>query len=58
MTVPKTFQYTGFTVVLLTQLMLPRVAGELDNQQVPAFCAAADTVHMRDVGALGRGSLQ
>lgn len=38
--------------------MLPRVVGELDNQQVPAFRAAADAVHVRDVGALGRGSLQ
>lgn len=57
-TVPKAFQYTEFTVVfLLTQLMLPRVVGELDNQQVPAFCAAADTVYVRDVGALGCGSL-
>lgn len=38
--------------------MLPRVVGELNNKQVPAFCAAADTVHMRDVGALGCRSLQ
>lgn len=38
--------------------MVPRVVGELDDQQVPAFRAAADTVHMRDVGALGCGSLQ
>lgn len=58
-TVPKSFPYTGFTsVVSLTQLMLPRVVGELDDQQVPAFRAAADAVHVRDVGALGRGSLQ
>lgn len=46
------------TFFLLTQLMLPRVVGELNNKQIPAFCAAADTVYMRDVGALGCGSLQ
>lgn len=38
--------------------MLSRVVGELNNQQVPSFCAAANTVYMRDVGALGCGSLQ
>lgn len=38
--------------------MLPRVVGELNNKQIPAFCAAADTVHMSDVGALGCRSLQ
>lgn len=38
--------------------MLARVAGELDNQQVSAFCAAADTVYVRNVGALGCSSLQ
>lgn len=38
--------------------MLPRVAGELNNEQISALCAAADAVHVRDVGALGRRSLQ
>lgn len=38
--------------------MLPRVAGELNNEQISAFCAAADTVDMRDVGALGCRPLQ
>lgn len=34
------------------------VVGELDNQQVPAFCAATNAVYMRNVGALGCRSLQ
>lgn len=38
--------------------MLPRVAGELDDKQISAFCAAADTVHVGDVGALGCRPLQ
>lgn len=38
--------------------MLSWVAGELDDQQIPAFCAASNAVDMRDVGALGRRPLQ
>lgn len=38
--------------------MLPWVVGELDDQEVPALSAASDTVDMRDMGALGRRSLQ
>lgn len=48
----------GWTDVLLTQLMLPRVACELDDQQVSALHAASDTVHLRDVRTLGRRPLQ
>lgn len=38
--------------------MLPRVACKLDDQQVSAFRAASNTVHLRDVGTLGRRPLQ
>lgn len=44
--------------LLLTQLVLPGVACELDDQQVPALRAAADAVHMGDVLTLGRRPLQ
>lgn len=53
-------QIEGRTIrkVLLTQLVLPRVIGELDDQQIPALRAASDAVHMGDVGAFGRRPLQ
>lgn len=38
--------------------MLSWVVAELDDQQVPAFSAAPDAVNVRDVGTLGRCSLQ
>lgn len=38
--------------------MLPWVAGELNNQKIPALRAASDAVDVRDVGAFGCRSLQ
>lgn len=38
--------------------MLPRVACELDDQQVPALRAASDAVNMSNLGTLGRRPLQ
>lgn len=51
-------EWTRITNVLLTQLVLPRVACKLDDQQVSALHAASNAVNMRDVGTLGRRPLQ
>jgi len=42
----------------LTELVFPRVTGELDDEQIAALAAAADAVDVGDVGALGGGALE